>query len=127
VEDSSSNAAYLGEIWAYSDLAGMVQGQGMRTPDRMVFVLGQDYKGEAYFRQRLNYVAANINAHPNVALGMAVLDYYAVRTPAQETTAYALWLQLSRDYRIPFVGHSTSDWEGTPGSVPGGKGAISAT
>lgn len=122
VEGSSSNAAYLGEIWAYSDLAGMVQDQAMRTPDRMVFVLGQDYKGEAYFRQRLDYVAANINAGPNVALGMAVLDYYAVRTPAQEATAYALWLQLSRDYGIPFVGHCTSDWEGTPGSVPDGKG-----
>lgn len=122
VEGTSVNAAYLSEIWAYSDFTEVVRAQGMRVPDRLVFVLGQDYKGEAYFRQRLDYVKGHIESNSDIALGMAVLDYYAVRTPGQEAANYALWLQLSRDYDMPFVGHCTSDWEGTPTHVPDGKG-----
>lgn len=122
VEGTSEAAAYIGEIWAYGDLTGMVHEQGMRVPDRMVFVLGQDYRGEQYFRQRLDYVKAHIHTSPEVGAGMAVLDYYAVRTPDQLAANYQLWLRLSRDYNLPFAVESTSDWEGTPSKVPDGKG-----
>ncbi|HZC26309.1 MAG TPA: hypothetical protein VE287_04755, partial [Actinopolymorphaceae bacterium] len=122
VEGTSVERAYVAEVWAYSDLSGMVHDQGMRAPDRMVFVLGQDHRGETYFRSRLDYVAAAIHESPDVGRGMAVLDYFANRTPAQMDANYQLWLRLSREYGIPFGIESTSDWEGTPGSVPDGKG-----
>jgi hypothetical protein len=122
VEGTSAEAAYVSEIWAYADLSGMVGAQGMRVPDRMVFVLGQDHRGEAYFRSRLDHVAAAIHESDDVGLGMAVLDYFANRTPAQMHANYQLWLRLSREYGLPFAIESTSDWEGTPGGVPDGKG-----
>ncbi|MEQ7005913.1 hypothetical protein ABN028_06885 [Actinopolymorpha sp. B17G11] len=122
VEGSSSEPAYVGEIWAYADLPGMVNAQDMRVPDRMVFVLGQDHRGEAYFRSRLDYVRSAIHESPEVGRGMAVLDYFPVRSAAQMSANYQLWLRLSREYGLPFGIESTSDWEGTPGGVPDGKG-----
>ncbi len=122
VEGTSGEPAYVGEIWAYADLPGMVRDQDMRVPDRMVFVLGQDHRGEAYFRSRLDYVRAAIHESDAVGRGMAVLDYFANRTPGQLNANYQLWLRLSREYGLPFAIESTSDWEGTPGSVPDGKG-----
>ena len=122
VEGTSAEPAYVGEVWAYADLPAMVRTQDLRVPDRMVFVLGQDHRGEAHFRSRLDYVRAAIHESPDVGRGMAVLDYFANRTPAQLAANYQLWLRLSREYGLPFGIESTSDWEGTPGSVPDGKG-----
>jgi hypothetical protein len=122
VEGLTAEPAYISEIWAYADLPGMVRDQGMRVPDRMVFVLGQDHRGEAFFRQRLDYVTSAIHERPEVGRGMAVLDYFPVRTPAQMSANYQLWLQLSREYGLPFGIESTSDWEGTPSRIPDGKG-----
>lgn len=122
VEGTSTEPAYLGEIWAYADLPAMVRAQGMRVPDRMVFVLGQDHRGEAYFRSRLDYVRDHIHESPQVGRGMAVLDYFPVRTTEQMRANYELWLRLSREYGLPFAIESTSDWEGTPGRIPDGKG-----
>lgn len=122
VEGSSAEPAYVGEIWAYADLPGMVRTQDMRVPDRMVFVLGQDHRGEAYFRSRLDYVKSAIHEIPEVGRGMAILDYFTVRSAAQMSANYQMWLRLSREYGLPFGIESTSDWEGTPGGVPDGKG-----
>ncbi|MGW5362151.1 hypothetical protein [Actinopolymorpha pittospori] len=122
VEGTSAESAYVGQIWSYADLPGMVAAQGMRTPDRMVFVLGQDHRGEAYFRDRLDYVTSAIHESPEVGRGMAVLDYFANRSPDQLAANYAMWLRLAREYGLPFGIESTSDWEGTPGNVPDGKG-----
>jgi hypothetical protein len=122
VEGTSPEPAYVAEIWAYADLPGMVAAQGMRAPDRMVFVLGQDHRGETYFRSRLDYVKSAIHESPEVGRGMAVLDYFPNRTTEQMRANYQMWLRLSREYGLPFGIESTSDWEGTPGSVPDGKG-----
>jgi hypothetical protein len=122
VESTSAEPAYVGEIWAYADLPGMVRAQDLRVPDRMVFVLGQDHRGEAYFRSRLDYVKSAIHESPDVGRGMAVLDYFTVRSAAQMSANYQMWLRLSREYGLPFGIESTSDWEGTPGGVPDGKG-----
>ena len=122
VEGTSGEPAYIGQIWAYADLTGMVRDQDMRVPDRMVFVLGQDHRGEAYFRSRLDYASSAIHETAEVGRGMAVLDYFANRTPAQMAANYQLWLGLSREYGLPLAIESTSDWEGTPGGVPDGKG-----
>lgn len=122
VVGTSLAPTYIGSIWAYADLEEMVALQGMRVPDRMVFVLGQDYRGEEYFRSRLDYVKARIHESPQVGRGMAVLDYFPVRTTEQMAENYRLWLALSREYGLPFAIESTSDWEGTPHSVPDGHG-----
>ncbi|REF37955.1 hypothetical protein [Thermasporomyces composti] len=122
VEGTSAEPAYLTEIWAYTDLPAMVHDQGMRVPDRVIFVLGQDHRGEAYFRSRLDYVRDHVHESSDVGLGMAVLDYFPVRTKEQMRANYELWLRLSREYGLPFAIESTSDWEGTPSRIPDGKG-----
>lgn len=122
VVGTSVAPTYVGTIWAYADLEQMVALQGMRVPDRMVFVLGQDYLGEDVFRGRLDYVKAHIHETAQVGRGMAVLDYFPVRTTEQMAANYRLWLKLSREYGLPFAIESTSDWEGTPHSVSDGKG-----
>lgn len=122
VEGTSARPAHLAEVWAYSDLERMVGEQGMRTPDRMVFALGQDHRGEAYFRERLDYLKTAFQPTDEVKLGMSVLDYFPNRTPEQMSANYQLWLRLSREYGLPFAIESTSDWEGTPGRIPDGKG-----
>jgi hypothetical protein len=122
VEGTSAEPAYLDEIWAYTDLPQMVRDQDMRVPDRVIFVLGQDHRGEAYFRSRLTYVRDHIHESPQVGRGMAVLDYFPVRTKDQMRANYELWTRLSREYGLPFAIESTSDWEGTPSRIPDGKG-----
>lgn len=126
IESTSSAPTHVDELWSYSDLPGLVRQQGMRVPDRMVFVLGQDYKGEPYFRQRLDYVRSAIHETAVVERGFAVLDYFPKRTPAQLAANYALWRKLAREYDLPFAIESTSDWEGTPTGVPDGKGGTFA-
>jgi hypothetical protein len=124
VEGTSAERAYFTDIWAYADLAGMVEDQGMRVADRLVFVLGQDYRPEADFRARLDYIRANLQATDEVKLGFAVLDYFPVRTREQMAANYRRWLALSREYGLPFAIESTSDWEGTPRGVSDGEGGF---
>lgn len=124
VEGVSDEAAYFSEIWAYADLTAMVERQDLRVPDRINFVLGQDYLSDAVLRERLDYVKANIHKSEQVGLGMAVLDYFTVRTPEQLAANYQRYLRLSREYDLPFAIESTADWEGTPTRVPDGKGGF---
>lgn len=122
IEGTSKQPAHLQQVWAYSDLERMVTEQAMRTPDRMIFVLGQDHRGEAVFRERLTYLTNAFDETDEVKLGMSVLDYFPNRTPDQMSANYQLWLRLSRQYGLPFAIESTSDWEGTPSRIPDGKG-----
>lgn len=122
VEGSTAEPAYFTGIWAYADLTAMVERADMRVPDRINFVLGQDYLSDAVFRERLDYIRDNIRESDKVRLGMAVLDYFTVRTPEQMANNYRRYLRLSREYDLPFAIESTSDWEGTPTRVPDGKG-----
>ncbi|MBM7789058.1 hypothetical protein [Tenggerimyces flavus] len=122
IEGTSPQATHVTEVWAYSNLERLVTAQGMRTPDRMIFVLGQDHRGEAVYRERLDYLTAKFEETDDVKLGMSVLDYFPNRTPEQMAANYQLWLRLSREYGLPFAIESTSDWEGTPGRIPDGKG-----
>jgi hypothetical protein len=124
VEGTSAERAYFTDVWAYADLDGMVAAQGMRVHDRLVFVLGQDYRPETDFRARLDYIEANFRETDQVKLGFAVLDYFPVRTRQQMAANYRKWLSLSREYGLPFAIESTSDWEGTPRGVADGKGGF---
>jgi hypothetical protein len=126
VEGTSAERAYFTDIWAYSDIDRMVDRQGMRVPDRMVFVLGQDYRSDADFRQRLDYIRANFQETDRVKLGFAVLDYFPVRSREQMAANYQRYLRFSREYGLPFAIESTSDWEGTPRGAPDGKGGFFA-
>lgn len=122
IEGTTAEPAYFSEIWSYADLTRMVTQQKMRVPDRIVFVLGQDYLSDELFRERLDYVKEHIHSSNRVRLGMAFLDYFTVRTAAQMAANYQRYLRLSREYGLPFAIESTADWEGTPRGVPDGKG-----
>ncbi|MGH9158515.1 MAG: hypothetical protein ACRD2X_00805, partial [Vicinamibacteraceae bacterium] len=122
VEGTTTEPAYFSEIWTYADLTRMVTRQDMRVPDRIVFVLGQDYLSDELFRERLDYIKENIHSSGRVRLGMGFLDYFTVRTGAQMAANYQRYLRLSREYGLPFAIESTADWEGTPRGIPDGKG-----
>ncbi|GAB3427746.1 hypothetical protein GCM10027569_69830 [Flindersiella endophytica] len=122
VEGAGAEPAYLNEIWAYADLPGLVRAQHLRVPDRVVFVLGQDYLSDQVFRDRIGYVKDNIHSNGSAGVGIAFLDYFTVRTAEQLRRNYQRYLALSRESGLPFAIESTSDWEGTPTRVPDGKG-----
>ncbi|MPZ17373.1 MAG: hypothetical protein GEV06_05615 [Luteitalea sp.] len=122
VEGTDAEPAYFSDIWSYADLTRMVTRQDMRVPDRLVFVLGQDYLSDELFRERLDDIKENIHSSDRVGLGMGFLDYFTVRTGAQMAANYQRYLRLSREYGLPFAIESTADWEGTPRGIPDGKG-----
>lgn len=126
IKGTSDADALIKDIWAYADIEQMVTEQDLRVPDRVVFVLGQDYRSDAFMRERLDYIKANYNATADVDLGFAVLDYFPVRTQQQMAQNYQRYLALSREYGLPFAIESTSDWEGTPRGAPDGKGGYFA-
>jgi hypothetical protein len=122
VEGTGAEPADVNEIWAYADLTGMVERQHLRVPDRVVFVLGQDYLSDQVFGDRIGYVKGNVHSSASVGLGVAFLDYFTVRSPEQMGANYQRYLNLSRESGLPFAIESTSDWEGTPTRVPDGRG-----
>lgn len=122
VEGAGAEPTYVNEIWAYADLPALVRQQHLRVPDRVVFVLGQDYLSDQVFRDRIAYVKNNIHSSASAGLGIAFLDYFTVRSPAQMRANYQRYLNLSRESGLPFAIESTSDWEGTPTRVADGKG-----
>ncbi|RFU85027.1 hypothetical protein DY218_19535 [Streptomyces triticagri] len=122
VRGTTREPAYFRHIRAFADLDRMVREQGLRVQDRIVFVLGQDYRPDSESRAKLDYITEQFRDTDDVAFGLAVLDYFPRRTAGEMAANYAKWLDFSRTYELPFAIEGHADWEGTPLDEPDGSG-----
>ena len=122
IVSTSDEPAYFTDIWVYADLDDFVEREGMRTPCGIYPVVGKDYHSTQALQDNIGFVLSHLHTNQRVKLGIAILDYFPVRSAAQMASNYDRYIQLAQINNVPVAIEHTSDWEGTPKNIPDGKG-----
>lgn len=114
---TGANAAYFTDVWAYTKISDYITAQNMRTPMRILPVVGSSKSLTTDLQTKITFIKTNLHTNSNVSLGFSILDFFLydwpTNTQARSSTntaaKYDSYLNLAKTNSLPVSFHLTSD------------------